>query len=522
MKLALRCLVILACLTVSACQAQVSVHWRHVPEVVVVGAESDSRRALVDEALSFWNKTLEELGSKFRLPPATHTVQAVPEDALQWLSQAVLETRRGSIVIPPALRDLPGELTIVLGEPDITSFAGPFFESGTRRIVGIRPMNLLPMAFPNVARNVIVHELRHALGLGHNSDPSTLMCGRPAECRPSIFQSAEPRVFPLTDAEKRQLLVMYPDQWKLRIDATRPTKTYRIGALWLGSSPEPSFNALQQGLRDLGYVEGKNLVVEHRFGRGTVRQLSEQAAELVRLKVDLVLAMGTPSAVQMQRHTTTLPVVFWVLVDPVEAGLVASLARPQGNLTGLTAVTPEQGGKRLGLLKAAVPKIARVGVLWNPADRYSAVEFDVMKVAAAGLGVQLQSLEVRNPSEFETAFAAAKREGAEAVSILATPLIWMNLRRVIDLALQQRLPTIYWHGDFARAGGLLAYGPDQRDSSPRHLATMVDKILRGAKPADVPVQQPTRFEFVVNKVTAKTLGITIPSELLMQAHEVIE
>jgi hypothetical protein len=169
---------------------------------------------LVDEAISYWNQSLQDLGSAFRLPTATHAVQALPEQALQALSQSVLAARAGSVVVPPELHALPGELTIVLGNSDFISFAGPFFGSGSRRIVGIRSINLLPTSLPNVARNVIIHELGHAIGLGHNSDPSMLMCGRPASCRPSLFQSPVPRVFPLTDDEKRQLVAMYPAQWK--------------------------------------------------------------------------------------------------------------------------------------------------------------------------------------------------------------------------------------------------------------------------------------------------------------------
>jgi len=210
-KRAFRCFVIVASLlATSVCHAQFGVPWRHVPKVVVVGAEGDARRPLVDEAVSFWNTTLEEIGSGFRLPPAVHMVHAVPEQAVQTLSGSVVGGSRGPVVVPSELRELPGELTIVLGETDFISFASPFFDGGSRRIVAIRSMNLVPMSFPNVARNVVIHELGHAIGLGHNSDPSRLMCGRPAACRPSLFRSDEPRVFPLTDDEKRQLLAMYP------------------------------------------------------------------------------------------------------------------------------------------------------------------------------------------------------------------------------------------------------------------------------------------------------------------------
>jgi len=205
-------LMFLACLGPGVCEAQFGVPWRQVPSIVVVGAADDPRNALVDEAISYWNQVLEGLGSGFRLPAARHVVQAVPEEALQSLSQ-LIPTQPRAADVPAALRDLPGGLTIVLGNSDFVSFAGPFFDAGSRRIVGIRSSSLAPLTLPNVARNVIAHELGHAIGLGHNSDPTLLMCGRPASCRPSLFQSSEPRVFPLNDDEKRRLLALYPPGW---------------------------------------------------------------------------------------------------------------------------------------------------------------------------------------------------------------------------------------------------------------------------------------------------------------------
>jgi putative ABC transport system substrate-binding protein len=212
--------------------------------------------------------------------------------------------------------------------------------------------------------------------------------------------------------------------------------------------------------------------------------------------------------------------VFWAVADPVEAGLVASLAQPGGNLTGLTTLAPEHSGKRLALLTEAVPGVSQVAVLWNPADRYAALEVRVMEAAARGLGVQLQSLEVRGPDEFERAFEAAAREGAGALSILATPFIAQNLRRIVNLALEHRLPAIFWAQRFAEAGGLMAYGPNRRDLYHR-AAVLVGKVLQGAKPADLPVEQPMRFELVINLKTAQALGLTIPPMLLFQADEVI-
>jgi putative ABC transport system substrate-binding protein len=254
----------------------------------------------------------------------------------------------------------------------------------------------------------------------------------------------------------------------LPANAQGPTTIHRIGVLWLQSaSDEPASGALfetfLQGLRDLGYVEGQNLVVEHRYGEWSFERLRDLAAELVQLKADVILAPGTPPSQAVKRATTDIPVVFWAVADPVEAGLVASLAQPGGNVTGLTTLAPEQSVKRLALLTEAVPGVSQVAVLWNPADRYAALEVRVMEAAARGLGVQLQSLEVRSPDEFERAFEAAAREGAGALSILATPFIAQNLRRIVNLTIEHRLPAIFWRPDFAEAGGLMAYGPSQQD-----------------------------------------------------------
>jgi hypothetical protein len=213
MKLIIGYVLIIASLTAGTAHAQFGMPWHHTPTIAVISADGDPRLSLVDEAVSFWNKTLEEIGSGFRVGRVTRIVQAVPEEALQALSRSVVGGPRGPVYMPQALRGLLGELTILLGESDFVSFAGPF-DANSNRVVGIRGANFPPMNLPNVARNVITHELGHAIGLGHNADPTKLMCGRPAPCRPSLFRSEEPRLFPLTDDEKHQLLMMYPPEWK--------------------------------------------------------------------------------------------------------------------------------------------------------------------------------------------------------------------------------------------------------------------------------------------------------------------
>jgi putative ABC transport system substrate-binding protein len=307
----------------------------------------------------------------------------------------------------------------------------------------------------------------------------------------------------------------------LASEAQPPAKMHRIGILWLLSGPPSGFETFQQGLRDLGYVEGQNLAFEHRYGEGSEERLLDLAAELVQLNVNVILAAGTPPAQAAKRATTKIPIVFWAVADPVEAGLVASLAQPGGNLTGLTILAPEQSGKRLELLAEAVPGVSRVAVLWNPADRYAALEVRVMEAAARGLGVQLQSLEVRDPDECEQAFEAATRAEAGALSILATPFIAQNLGRIVNLALQHRLPAIFWSPRFAEAGGLMAYGPSFLDLY-RRAAALVGKILQGAQPAGLPVEQPMQFELVINLKTAKALGLTMPPSILFQATKVIQ
>jgi putative ABC transport system substrate-binding protein len=273
-------------------------------------------------------------------------------------------------------------------------------------------------------------------------------------------------------------------------------------------------------LRELGYVEGGSIVIEYRFAEGKLERLSDLAAELVRLKVDvLVAAGGTPAASAAKRATTMIPIVMTNIGDPVAVGLVASLARPGWNVTGLSLLGPDTAGKRLELLKEVVPALSRVAVLWNPANPSHALHLKETLAAARALGVQVQSLEARGPEDFETAFKAAR--GAGGILALGDPVYRLHRAAIIDLARRNRLPAIYEFRQYVAAGGLMSYGASLNDLY-RRAAYYVDRILKGAKPADLPVEQPTKFELVVNMKTAKALGLTIPHSVLIRADQVIQ
>lgn len=311
-------------------------------------------------------------------------------------------------------------------------------------------------------------------------------------------------------------------------DAQQPGKIPRIGML-LTSSPEfPTARAVldtfRQGLRDLGYVEGKNIVIEYRWAQGRVERLPDLAAELARLKVDVIFAANTPAALAAKQVTTTIPIVVGVMADPVRDGLVQSLARPGGNVTGSTFLAPELVAKRLQLLKEAIPEISRVAALWHPGVYGEHTMRDTLKeteVAAQTLGVQLQLLEARSPNDFDRAFSAMTRNSANALIVFPSPMFYAEHRRLVDLAANSRLPAIYAFREAVDAGGLMAYGASIPDLF-RRAATYVDKILKGAKPADLPVEQPTKFEFIINLKTAKTLDLTIPQSVFIRADQVIE
>jgi putative ABC transport system substrate-binding protein len=281
--------------------------------------------------------------------------------------------------------------------------------------------------------------------------------------------------------------------------------------------------AFRQGLRGLGWVEGRNIIIEYRYAEGRVDILPELAAELVRRKVDIIVASISTDALAVKKATSTIPVVMASAGDPVASGLAESLARPGGNITGLSQLAPELAGKRLEVLKESVPALSRVAVLWNPNNSASSstLMWKEMQIPARQLGLQLHSLEVRGSSELDKAFENATGAGAGALVITPDPLFAGNVKMIADLAVKRRLPSIFHLREYPDSGGLMSYGIDRADQF-RRAATYVDKILKGAKPADLPIEQPTKFEFVINLKTAKALGLTIPPSLLALADEVIE
>jgi len=312
----------------------------------------------------------------------------------------------------------------------------------------------------------------------------------------------------------------------LAADAQPAGKVARIGWLGFPSLAEPrtaeTLGHFRQGLRELGWLEGQNLVIEYRFAEGRAERFSDLAAELVRLQMDVIVtASGEPAILAAKRATTTIPIVMAVSADPVGTGLVASLARPGGNVTGLSILAPEVAGKRLQLLKDAVPRVSRVAVLWNAAYPGKALELSETQSAARALGVKLQSVEVRGPNDFPSAFSEITKVSPDALITFADPLTNSERRRIVDFAVRSRLPMISETRSFADTGGLMTYGASVADLV-RRSAIYVDKILKGAKPANLPIEQPTKFELIINLKTAKALGLTIPQSLLMRADQVIE
>jgi putative ABC transport system substrate-binding protein len=303
-------------------------------------------------------------------------------------------------------------------------------------------------------------------------------------------------------------------------DAQQPTKIPRIGFLVV---PQRSFfstrlETFRQGLRGLGYVEGKNVIIEYRYADGKLDLLPALASELVQLKVDVMVTSSVAGVLAAKNAAGTIPIVFAAVSDPVGTGLVASLARPGGNVTGLSIFAPELSGKRLELLKEAFPKARRVVILWNPTS--DALSFTEMQAAAKVLHVQLLSMEVRGANDFESGFLLAKKENAQALVTMPTPVVNSNQTQILDFVVKNRLPAMYAVPEFVEAGGLMSYAPNYADQF-RRAAVFVDKILKGTQPADIPVEQPMRFEFIINLKAAKQIGVTVPPNVLVRADKVI-
>jgi putative ABC transport system substrate-binding protein len=308
--------------------------------------------------------------------------------------------------------------------------------------------------------------------------------------------------------------------------AQQPKKLVRIGYLVAAdpASDSTRSESIRLALRELGYIEGQNIAIEYRYAERKRDQLSALADELVRLKVDIVVVAGGPAPIRAaMKATKTIPILMvGTPDDPVEAGLVKSLARPGGNVTGLTNVTRELGGKRLELLKGAVPKVARVAVFYDPTVPASVLDIkQVLPIAASGLGLTLQPKEVRATDNFEKVFAALNKQRPDGLYVTTGPLMFANQKRIAGFALESRLPSMHGRREAVDAGGLMSYGADIADSYQR-VASYVDKILKGAKPADLPIEQPTKFELVINLKTAKHIGLTIPQKVMAMADRVIK
>jgi putative tryptophan/tyrosine transport system substrate-binding protein len=305
--------------------------------------------------------------------------------------------------------------------------------------------------------------------------------------------------------------------------APPPAKVYRIGYFSSQSlaAAGPRIEAFEQGLRELGWIEGQNFTLERRLADGQAERLPDLAAELVQLQPDVVVTTGDPAARAIAKATSTIPIVFASHADPVGTKLVANFAHPGGNVTGVSEMAPELAGKRLELLKQAVPVLARVGAIWNGGDQAMAREYGETLVGAEAEGVELQNLTVRTPDELDRAYQTAVAEQLDGIVVILDPLIVQSRNRLVELSTRSGLPTISADSGFAAAGGLMAYGPNLVRQTQR-AAYYVDRILKGAGPADLPVEQPTTFDFVINLQTAQALGLTIPQHVLLQATEVIQ
>jgi putative tryptophan/tyrosine transport system substrate-binding protein len=307
--------------------------------------------------------------------------------------------------------------------------------------------------------------------------------------------------------------------WPLAARAQQTKRIPRIGVLW--PNPPATFEFMRQGLMDFGYVEGRNIDFEFRWAEGKLDQLSELGAELARLQVDVIVTLAPQATLAAKNATQTIPIVFVAMGDPVASRIVASLARPGANLTGTTRMISDMSAKHVELLKEVDPSLAKLAVLWNPTNSSHAPALQAVHTVAQSLSLQVQPFEVRVPSDLDDVFATIIRERPDGVLFIADPIFFIQLNRMADFVVSNRLPAIANFTEFPKLGGLMGYAPSIPDEF-RHAASLIDKILKGAKPADLPVEQPTKFQLVINLKTAKTLGLSIPSALLATADEVIE
>jgi putative tryptophan/tyrosine transport system substrate-binding protein len=297
--------------------------------------------------------------------------------------------------------------------------------------------------------------------------------------------------------------------------------TPRIGVLLLGAPPNANLDAFIEGLRELGYIEGKNILIEYRFAEGKAERLPELAIELVRLKVDAIFTGGTPAIFALKQATKTIPIVFFSTSDPIGTGVVASLAHPGGNITGISVLASDLWPKRLELLKEIFPKLSRVAMVWNKGNAGMALEAKATQEVAGPLGVALQDRGVKDPNELDTVFALMIKDRPDGFLALMDPVLTSHQKRILDFLVQNRLPAIFESRGWVEAGGLISYGANYPDAHKR-AASQMDKILKGTKPADIPVEQPTKFELVINLKTAKQIGLIIPPNVLARADKVIK
>jgi putative ABC transport system substrate-binding protein len=307
--------------------------------------------------------------------------------------------------------------------------------------------------------------------------------------------------------------------WPVAARAQQAKKIPRIGVLW--PNPPATFDFMRQGLNDFGYVEGQNMAFEFRWAEGKLDQLPELAADLVRLKVDVIVTLAPQATLAAKQATQTIPIVFVAMGDPIASGVVTSLARPGANLTGTTRMLPEMSAKHVELLKDAVPSLTKLAVLWNPINSSHQPALQAVHATARSLSLQIKPLEVRAAAELDGTFDMIVRERADGVLFIADPVFFIQLKRMAELVGSNRLPAIANFIEFPKLGGLMGYAPSIPNEF-RHAANHIDKILKGAKPADLPVEQPTKFQLVINLKTAKALGITVPASVIVRADEVIE